>query len=162
LDVTRFSLRFPNPETRDNFIKNFSFLTDKEKAYGIPESKLYTTDDPATFIIEGDKVWQSNVWKISIYTFYIKLMGYKDVTKPSHPESAYLSKYGPLEDKFLSKINLDVDDTLEDIDMAHNYSGFYSVITYPQYNMVAKYILEKEDHSKDDDDDDEDEPECYI
>lgn len=157
LDVTRFSLKFPNPDVMKNFINNFAYLTDREKKYGIPESKLYTTDDSSTLVIEGDKVWQSNVWKISIYTFYIKLMGYKDITQPNQPEWNYANKYNPLEEKFLSKIQLEDEDTLQDLDMAHNYSGFYSIITYPQYNLVASKILASEDHS-DDDDDDDDEP----
>lgn len=153
-EVTRLSLRFPDQQTYDNFKRNFSFLTDKEKQYNIPESKLYLSSEKE-LIIEGDKVWQSNVWKLSIYTFYIKLMGYHNPEQPEQPEHGYWVKYKDLENKFLSNIWLDIDDTHTDLDMAHNYSGFYTAIYRPQYSKISKYILDSSECDESDDDDDD-------
>ena len=175
-EVTRFSLKFPNRDQLDNFIKNINYLHKREKAYKIPSlTKILETDKNLTIVIESDKVWQSHGWKLSLFTFYIKLMGYEDPLKPKSPESGYLTALTPeKEHEFLSNIFLDVDDLHKELYYSHNYSGFYTAIQSPGYSKIASHIftgtvtppvdLDSEDGEFDDvyyagDEDDDDE--CY-
>lgn len=142
-DALKLSLTFPNEETKNNFITNFKYLTDKEiHEANVKESELYLTDDKDTIIIVADKVWQSCVWKISLFTFYLKLISYSDVQKPQKPEDYYLTVLTPeIEKKFLKQINNETEHTSNDIHMAHNYSGFVSIIKN-QNKEMNKLLLE--------------------
>lgn len=126
---TRLSLKFPSKDKMNNFIKHFSYLTSREQAHGIPESILLDTDQANTLIIEGVKDWQTSVWKLSLYTFYIKVMAYDDVAKLSTPEIDYkVYLTDEMESKFLSKILSDINPIHEELDYNHNFSGFVSAI----------------------------------
>jgi len=140
-DMLRLSLTFPDHNTLQNFKNNFYFLAEKEiKAHQQLFSTYYHTDDLLTIILEADPIWQSSQWKLSLYTFYLKLMGYEDVTKPKDPEDGYLKLLTPeIEQKLLDKV-LTIEDNVGDgISQAHNYSGFVSVIQ--NQNKVLNQLL---------------------
>lgn len=130
LETTRLSLKFPSKTSMANFKNNFHRLTELEQKYGIPESKWTETDDSHTLIIEGHKQWQSITWKISLYTFYIKLLSYKNPDVPDEPESEYLAQYTPeMRHLLLSNVMVDMNYFYPEIYANHNYSGFVSLIS---------------------------------
>lgn len=144
-EVTRFALNFPTQEAADNFKKNISYLHEREEKYKVASlSKILDTDTSNVLIIESDKVWQSDGWKLSLYTFYIKLMSYYDVTRPKSPEERYLRALTPeKEHQFLSHLHTDFPDSLHnELYYSHNYCGFYTALTEPSYSKVAKAIFE--------------------
>jgi hypothetical protein len=142
-DALKLSITFPNPETMHNFVINFKYLTNKEISEAkVKESELLATDDPLTLIVIADKIWQSDVWKISLFTYYLKIISYKDMTKLENPENRYaelLTK--DMEKKFLSKIKSNLEKPADNIMIAHNYSGFISIIKN-QNKEMNKLLLE--------------------
>jgi len=144
-NMLRMSLTFPDEQTLTNFATHQDFLhTIETRAFlgfeVVHFTKLLSTNDPLTLILEADPIWQSSQWKLSLYTFYLKLMGYKDVTKPANPEKEYLPLLTPeIEAKLLDKV-LQMEDNIGDgISQAHNYSGFVSVIK--NQNKVLNQLL---------------------
>lgn len=130
LERTRLSLTFPDEDMMTVFKNNFSFLTNKEKSHGIPESQWFETDHADTLIVEGDKHWQQVTWKISLYSFYLKLMTYTDPRYPDEPESEYMpyiNKTG-VEKMLLDNIMIDMDYFNDNLHYNHNASGFVSLI----------------------------------
>ena len=137
-DGCRFSLKFPNDESRINFINNLPYLNAKEKQAGVKLSVIYETQDTDTLVIVGSNHWLSAVWKVSMYTFYIKVMSYKDVTQLKSPEDEYITSLTPeKETVMLSKIKgLRKEVYPMDTNTAHNYMGFISVIQGKSYVAV--------------------------
>lgn len=144
-EVTRFALNFPSSQSAENFKKNIGYIHAREKKYNVPTiSKILDTTTPNVLIIESDKVWQSDGWKLSLYTFYIKLMSYDDVANPKSPESRYLKALTPeKEHQFLSHLFSDFPDSLHnELYYSHNYCGFFTALTEPAHSKVAKAIFE--------------------
>ena len=128
-EVTRISLKFPDKNAKTNFINNFTYLTSREQVYNIPVSVLLETDQENTLIVEGDKNWQEAVWKLSLYTFYMKVMSYKDTSKLNKPEDKYKeSLTDDLEAKFLSNILKTTDYIDRALSTNHNAAGFVTCI----------------------------------
>ena len=128
-DKLRLSLTFPHNEYKTYFIDNFGGLTNKETKYKISNSKCYETDCPETLIVEANKVWQSCIWKISLYTFFLKCISYKTIKDLESPEDEYIDYLKPeIEDKLMKKIRVKKEFLADSIGKAHNYSGFVSVI----------------------------------
>jgi hypothetical protein len=146
-DMLRMSLTFPNEETLQNFFNNFEeldILATKERIADTNYSTLQLTNDPLTLIIEADPIWQSNTWKLSLFSYYLKLMCYPDVTKPERPELEYAQKLTKeIENKFLSKLNVmeEFPPEYPGISGAHNYSGFVSIITGNYTKAMNKLLL---------------------
>ena len=128
-DMLRMSLTFPNEETKINFVKNFPFLGEKQIQSATSAPHFFLTNDPLSIIIEADPIWQSAQWKLSLFTYYLKLMCYPDVNKPKDPEDKYAAILTPeIESKLLSQIHREEDFISSNIHEAHNYSGFVSII----------------------------------
>jgi|SRR5687768_8127827 len=144
-ELVRLSLKFPNKGTQENFIKHFSYLTDRERAYNIPESKWFYTDQENTLIVEGDKCWQGCTWKISLYTFYLKVMSYDDVENLQRPELSYKEKLTPeAESKLLADVTSDFNPMAEHLSTNHNSSGFVSTLDcYIHRKMYATQGYDK-------------------
>lgn len=146
INVTRFSLKFPRKDAMENFIKNFHFLTEKEVKYGVTPSVWFNTDQPLTLVIEGSPIWQSNNWKLSLYTFYIKCMGYPelgDYKGPEYKYQQYLTQ--KREEALLSNLKLEFNDTIQDLYRTHNDSGFVHLITATSYEVhPARHIILKD------------------
>jgi hypothetical protein len=131
-DMLRLSLTFPNKETYLNFKGNYHIIEEKERKYGIKMSTYYKTQDELSIIIEADPIWQSNTWKLSLFSYYLKLMCYPDVNKPEQPETQYAQKLTPeIETRLLSKLHVLEEPLQDSVSMAHNYSGFVSIIGSP-------------------------------
>lgn len=155
-EVTRLSLKFPNKNARDNLFKNISYLHEREDKVGVTRSVVLDTDQTNTLIIEGDTAWQQCVWKLSLYTFYIKLMSYDDPNTPDYPEAGYKEKLtSDVEKRLLANIKSDFNPLSEDLGTNHGCSGFVSITniykqkeyytsdTYDNctYVMIAKNIF---------------------
>ena len=135
-ETTRLSLKFPSKDQRENFINNFVYLTSKEGAFGIPKSIILDTDQENTLIIEGHKDWQAAVWKLSLYTFYMKVMSYQKTNELKSPEKEYRDGLtDSLEEALLKNIQNDKANGIEkSLESNHNSAGFYSMV-YMYKNM---------------------------
>lgn len=131
-DDCRFSLKFPNKETMTNFINNINYLHEREKQAGVKLTTIFNTDKQNTLVVEGSNYWINSVWKISLYTFYLKLISYKTLADVESPENDYVTVLTPeKEAAMLSKIKgrkLDHFPNLSTYDV-HNNHGFYSMLT---------------------------------
>ena len=154
-ETLRLTLKFPNETTRETFLKNIDFVHTKERKAGTSLTQVFETQEKDTLMIEADKIWMTDQWRISLYTYYLKCLSYPDPNNPMGNESRYASKLiKKKEDGFLSvvatayplfreldKIYWDEDgedegeDTV-DIYKVHNESGFYSILcgemSYPK------------------------------
>lgn len=131
-DDCRFSLTFPDEQSYNNFIANIGWLHEKEKQAGVKLSKIFLTDEKSTLIIEGSNHWISAIWKLSLYTFYLKVISYKTVNYVLYPENEYIEKLTPeIENKFLSKVKSRRVEkyTTDSTVTIHNDYGFYSMIS---------------------------------
>ena len=129
-DKTRLSLRFPDGESEGNFMANLHFLQEKEANYGLSQLVVFKTQVKHHWIIEADSDWQSNLWKISLFTFYIKLLSYKTPKEAKEPENEYLADLTPKkEHKLMSHIKVMFDEKFGNgIYEVHNNSGFHSLL----------------------------------
>lgn len=134
-DDCRLSLTFPDNNSKDNFLKNISYLHQREKQAGVKLSRVFETQDKSTLIIEGSNCWITSAWKISLYTFYLKVISYEDISKVKDPESVYIKSLSKeREDTLLSKVRHSrFEHTPDSISDAHNYMGFLSVIRGSDY-----------------------------
>lgn len=138
-DKVRLSLKFPDENTYNLFHTNFKSVQYKDSLAGVAISKLYKTNQPLTIIVEASKYWQSAQWKISLYTYYLKLACYPNFVATSKPEVDYQNELKiDYELKFLSKVKSKFHFLHEDIYSAHNKSGFVSICK--NYNT---YLNEK-------------------
>jgi hypothetical protein len=141
-DDCRFSLLFPNSKSYNNLINNLPYLHEREKKAGVKLTKVYATDAELTLVVEGSNYWSSDIWKISLYTYYLKLISYTDPTKPKNPENTYAAKFtSDKEEKMLSGIKRKTTIMPKDYHVAHNYFGFYSVLNgYEQVSKLSKKL----------------------
>lgn len=140
-DDCRFSLKFPDSSSMNNFINNINYLHEKEKQAGVSLTKIFETDQKNTLVVQGSNYWINSVWKVSLYTFYLKVISYKTLASVQNPENEYLSKLTPeKEAAMLSKIKGRKLDHFPDLgtNKVHNYHGFYSMIRWGKtYNPVT-------------------------
>ena len=129
LETTRMTLKFPTDVSKEYFLKNFSWLTDLEEKYGLPKSTVQETTEKDTLLVEGDKEWQTAPWKISLYTYFFKVLSYKDKAELKDPEDKY-SKLLTKEklDKFMKAIKIKEDVIAIGISYQHNNTGFVSIM----------------------------------
>lgn len=134
-DDCRFSLKFPDEFSKTNFIKNLPYLYKREKQAGVKLSKIFETQEKNTLVIEGSNTWINATWKISLYTFYLKVMSYDNAANVLSPENGYIKHLtGGKETVLLSKIRyLRKEYIPSDISSAHNYMGFVSLIKGTDY-----------------------------
>jgi len=136
-DKLRLSLKFPVPAALEFFKGNYEGnIRYAEHLSKVEPSIIIETNIPNTVIIEADKAWQSEVWKLSLFTFYLKLISYQDLNNIKQPELSYYTtlKKSNKEDFLLSLINKDNKDKINiEIGCAHNDSGFISLINNRHY-----------------------------
>ncbi len=142
-DNCRFSLMFPNEHTKETFIKNLPWLHEKETQAGVTLSKLYRTQYKDTLLIEGDDAWISNVWKVSLYTFYIKVCSYPSVEQLQEPENEYINSLTKKKECVILKtIKKQLKEHLpEGMGDCHNSLGWYSLLnlhTSSYYPWISK------------------------
>jgi hypothetical protein len=112
-------------------MNNLDKLHEKEKQAGVKKSVLFMTENPLIFIIKGDNRWMADTWKLSLWTFYLKLISYENEKVLASPEVhyyKYLTK--EIEDSMLSKIadGKEIEIPAESLSNQHNYAGFVSLI----------------------------------
>jgi hypothetical protein len=136
-------MKFPNEKSMNNFVVNFfTTLDQKDLLAGTKPSMWDYTDQPLTVLVEADALWQSEVWKISLYSYYLKLISYKSVEDLQEPENEYAKILTPeIEMKFLNKINTLCEVPFARMDDAHNYSGFVSIIKGLHNKRMTKLLL---------------------
>jgi len=75
-DKVRFSITFPNKDSLFNFNANQIILTDVNKYVKRLAVIIPVKDNPLKLIVEADKIWQSSVMLISLFSFVLKIMAY--------------------------------------------------------------------------------------
>lgn len=125
---TRISMKFPNKESFDYLVANIHKLNELETSFGLTKTKLMTTQDKQTLVVVGSNVWQSAPWKISLYTFLLKMYSYTDENSLESPEDGYYEVLKGNLSKLMSKIKVRKVMWYDDVGWTHNYSGFVSVI----------------------------------
>lgn len=129
VDTLRLSLHFPNDETKELFIKNINNLNAIESIAMVwIKTLIYETQYKNILVIEADKVWQSAIWKLSLYTFICKLCCYEDETKIGTPESNYFPEYNKNKEILFKKLlDKTKDYWYDNIHDTHERSGFYNL-----------------------------------
>jgi hypothetical protein len=141
-DKLRLSLKFPNKDSMDNFRNNFDLLKQKDLLAGTSNSQWVLTDQPNTIIVEADSLWQSNVWKISLYSYYLKFISFKDKSYLERPEDGYAEILTEkIEIKLLSKIKCMKEVLSNDLATAHNNSGFVTIIKDYSNRQMTRLLL---------------------
>lgn len=104
-DKTRLIITFKCKTNLKYFIKNLNLLHAKEEKGGVEKTSLLKYDD-YTLIVEGDKRWQKNYWKHTLYTFYLKCLMYKNgaPTGNGNVEVHYYHALIPKEDVLLCNL----------------------------------------------------------
>ncbi len=132
----RVSLEFPDTKVKDLFLSNLPYLHKKEEEAGTSLCKLLETQEENVYVLEGDPIWQSTVWKTSLYTFYMKVMCYPSIKKVSHPESSYIVHLTEEKEKLLlSKVKTSEYFNRDSIDLNHNHSGFVALLCKNDYKF---------------------------
>ena len=126
----RLSMKFPKTETKKIFLENLPKLHEKETQANVTKSTILETTQENTIILESSSKWLDSMWKISLFTFYLKCFSYENVTELLSPENKYNEKLTKeKENLFLSKIKDFKKELLPSyISDAHNSSGFYSIL----------------------------------
>lgn len=136
LSKTKLSIKFPNKDTKSNFVNHLEYLHEKEKIAKVSLTKVIETDDKDTVVVEGSKHWQEHPWKLALYTFYLKVMSMNNTNKITiDPETKYWKKIQPKEALllFLVKKTQNYEWHL-DIYSQHNKSGVISMLN--KYNNI--------------------------
>lgn len=134
-DHLKLSLTFPNKESKDNFIANVpKFLHEKEESAGLGEKTVVLeTEDKQTIVVIADPKWQSSTWKLSLYTYYLKLCGYTDPNspQPGSPEAEYKPHVTKeRESVLLSHVTDEFTWFFDNISYNHNYGGFLAAVRF--------------------------------
>lgn len=147
LNVTRISFYFPNNSQRANFIKNIGYLNEIEKEYEIGLTEILSTQDEEVLIVEGDKVWQSNCWKMSMYMMYLRRIAHTNPAKPystssDHNTMQYFKNHKNCDKNLMTYIHESFDEFQNEfsVSAAHSSSGGISMASYQEY------ITYKEEH----------------
>lgn len=99
---TYIGVSFNGVAQKKVFLSQLDVLAAKETQANVRKTKFYQTQDPLMLVAECSKYWKDSIWKIQLYTFYLRCMCYP---KMSH----YPCTWGKLshkgnEGKLLSKI----------------------------------------------------------
>lgn len=144
-DHLQLSLTFPSKTVMANFLKHLDYIHEKEKVTGVNEFTIvFTTDQDKTLIVVADKKWQSTPWKLSLYTYYLKVMSYPSPDELDYPESKYAQDLtSGIEAKLLSHVTDDFVFYYKDLEYNHSSSGFVSTIinSWPGKNEAHKHIF---------------------
>ena len=134
-------------EMVENVKKNLPILHNAEKQAGLEKlTEIEVCDDPSGLkgiVFVGDAVWHSNLWKQTLYTYYLKRLTYSKFKVGINSEE-YSEYYGHLEyfgDKLLSKVKTEFTEIVEteSFRWIHEYSGFVSIcskVNEKMYNLL--------------------------
>ena len=118
--------------------KDIEFLHKKEKIAGLPKTRLYQTklNGISGYIFLGNAAWNTCLWKISLYTYYIK----KVVDNTCHE---YDDDLKPYEDILLSKVKHDNYEKLvsNTYPGTHELSGFVTICSRKHNKHMSNHLL---------------------
>jgi len=132
LDKTRLLLTFPSILVKNKFIRNLNTLHSLEEEAHLCLTKVYKVEGAnLALIVEGDKNWQEDSWKISLYSFYLKKLSYSSDKCLLYPEKDYNKTLTTMNEGLLLKnIRRETSQYMcGDLMENHNYSGFVSILT---------------------------------
>lgn len=151
----KMTLKFPDGKSQENFLKHVDFINGKEEIAGLEKKTVvFLTQEKDTVLVEFDKAWVEGAWKVSLYTFYLKLMSYDDPANPPvSNESSYLAAMPPEKEEILLANVRDYVTKWEGsgINKVHNYSGFKSVCTELNpigiefFGAIGKVVSDEDD-----------------
>lgn len=131
---THLGITFVDTKMKEIFIKNMNFIHEKEAIAKVRKTTLMATEHPLTMIITGSKFWKDSVWKIQLYTMYLRMMCYinldyykgywKDMKKEIN-EPIMLSKLKIKKEVFTSMTN-----------GVHGSTGPYAICTGQNPDMA--------------------------
>lgn len=126
----RVSMKFPDAKNKKYFIKHLPKLNDMEIRYGLSPTIFHETEEPLRIVVEGDVTWVSHEWKISLYSFLLKISSYYSPKSIRSPDDGYfeLWKTDGNADFLMRNIKTDVTKHENNIISAHNRSGFVSIL----------------------------------
>jgi len=117
--------------------KNLPSLNTLFAKYDIGEVDVYQTQDELFFVVEGDKIWHSEVWKSSLFTNYIKTLFMVD---------EYTTLRDSNEHMLLTLVTRDNGEILQPIGGSiHSDSGFVSLLQGYNLNtnIIKNFVDEK-------------------
>ncbi len=145
-DYLKLSLKFPDGSSKQFFLEHVTtFLNPIEEKAGVFSlTRVLETEEKDTLVVIADPKWQSATWKLSLYTYYLKLCGFRHPNNvpenaPEHEYSTFLTK--KVEDIMLSHVSDDLMWFYLSINMNHNYSGFVNTITNREGNNANHHHI---------------------
>ena len=128
--------------------KNLKSLNKKEKKYGLQLTQVefvsVSPQNMATFgvVFIGDKEWQSNIWKTTIFSFSTKAALHPNFLRSSFAEE-YYQILKPHEEKLLSKIKTEYKEFFTDggFDAVHVNSGFVTICKGTDNKRMTNLLL---------------------
>lgn len=145
-DHVKLVLFFPDAGKKRSFLVNVpEFLYAKEDQAGVERTEILETQYKDKLVVIGSPHWQKSTWRLSLYTYYLKLCcleNPEDIPAGS-PEFDYKRVLRPeVEETYLKHVTDDFVFFFENLIQSHNYSGFYSIVKYD----ADKYIGRNEDY----------------
>lgn len=96
-------VQFSDKKQKKTFFKNLHILHAKETQAKVKKSIVYETQEELFVVVEGSKYWKDSCWKMMLYTFYIKTIGYEN---PKDCDTSYWKALDGKEDQLLSKLKI--------------------------------------------------------
>lgn len=130
-DFLKLSLKFPKGKgALENFKNNLSLLHEKEKEAGVPLTTVLDTQEKDTLIVIADAIWQKTPWRLSLYTFYLKVISYPSIKQLDYPECDYITQLDKKTETTLLSHVKDEEEAffLPTLDSNHEHAGFVATI----------------------------------
>ena len=70
---------FISLEMKNLFISHLKSLHSKEQLAKVMKTKLYSTQDKLTLVVEGSRHWKDCLWKMQLYTYYLRSMCHENM-----------------------------------------------------------------------------------
>jgi hypothetical protein len=165
LERTQLLIYFPKVEDEKCFEENFKFLQMLEDSYGIKKSSFIDVE-PKVKLVTGNKWWMEELYRFSFYTFVLRCLTYKvkaetpeemfSYIADNYPtnEKKYISDYRVQFDKFVKtlplikrynyklytnptkELDLSSNDWNFGIEGMHNYTGFYTYLSFATKGLL--------------------------
>lgn len=142
----------------DDVSTNIKKLNRIEKKYGISLTTFEFVDVFSSYtktfvglgvVFTGDKDWQSNLWKITLYSFLLKAAcSPRFLSSSKEGIKTYSKIYRKYKDKLLPKVKTVFNEVLDytSFTRVHASSGFVSICSGDN-PVMAKILLEEEENA---------------
>lgn len=127
---------FESVEMKTLFLSNLNSLHSKEQLAKIKKTKLYATQDPLVLVAEGSRHWKNCLWKMQLYTYYLRSMCYKDLIY--YPETHKKLNHNNNELVLLSKLK----DKHEEykVESIHGHTGPDAICQGSDNKYMTNYL----------------------